>query len=112
MVSWAHRHLLAYSPVRGLIVSQGNHYAAQADPSRNPQFQRRWTEPPACKSFKTVGKATANVVNAVAVNAVAHWLRQADQVDGQDRQTCLLTADSIMRTAGLCWGDLLPGRAA
>ncbi len=71
-------------------MSRGNRYATQADPGRNPQFNRRWTEPPVREGFKTVG-------NAAAVNAVAHWLRQADH---------------IMRMASLRWADFIPGRAA
>ena len=78
-------------------MSRGNHYAVQADPARNPHFNRRWTEPPVCEGFKTVGKAAADIVNAAAVNAVAHWLRQADH---------------IMRMASLRWADFIPGRAA
>ncbi len=93
-------------------MSRGNNYAAQADPVRNPQFQRRWTEPPACKGFKTVGKAAAKVTNNIAARAVAHWLRQADQVEGEDRLTCLETADHIMRMAGLRWTDLVPEKVA
>ena len=30
---------------RGLIMN-ASHYANQSDPTLNPQFRRRWTEPP------------------------------------------------------------------
>ncbi len=37
-------------------------YAAQSDPNHNPNFKRRWTDPPHCKSFRSVGSAAAEVV--------------------------------------------------
>ena len=37
-------------------------HAAQSDPARNPHFKRRWTDPPHCKSFRSVGSAAAEVV--------------------------------------------------
>ena len=40
----------------------GRNYAAESDPDRNPQFRRRWTEPPHCDGFKSVGEAAAQVV--------------------------------------------------
>ena len=37
-------------------------YAAQSDPGRNPNFSRRWTDPPHCESLRSVGSAAAEVV--------------------------------------------------
>ena len=33
-----------------------------SNPDNNPQFRRRWTEPPRCKGFKSIGEAAAEVV--------------------------------------------------
>ena len=38
-------------------------YAAQSDPDRNPNFNRRWTDPPHCKSLQSVGSAAAEIVS-------------------------------------------------
>ena len=40
----------------------GRDLAAQSDPDRNPNFKRRWTDPPYCQSFRSVGSAAAEVV--------------------------------------------------
>ena len=37
-------------------------YAAQSDPSRNPNFKRRWADPPDCKAFQAAGSAAAEIV--------------------------------------------------
>ena len=37
-------------------------YAAQSDPGHNPNFLRRWTEPPHCESRRTAGSAAAEIV--------------------------------------------------
>ncbi len=36
--------------------------AAQSDPCHNPQFSRRWTEPPRCEGFQSIGSAAAEIV--------------------------------------------------
>ena len=36
--------------------------AAERDPSRNPNFSRRWTEPLPCEGFKTIGEMSAKIV--------------------------------------------------
>ncbi len=83
-------------------MSRGNHYAAQADPARNPNF----------KGLVPVGEVANRVVNDIALHAVRHWLAQADRVDGEDRRACLETADAIVRVADLRWAAFAPGRAA
>ena len=37
-------------------------HAAQSDPAHNPNFKRRWTDPPHCESLRSVGSAAAEVV--------------------------------------------------
>ena len=37
-------------------------HAAERDPSRNPNFARRWTEPLPCEGFKTIGETSAKIV--------------------------------------------------
>ena len=86
-------------------------YAAQADPSRNPHFRRRWSEPPS-EGLRPVGEIAAKITNDIATRAVARWLQQADELDGEDRAVCLETADAIIRTAGMKWADFGPRRAA
>ena len=73
---------------------------------------RRPKTPAACGSLRPIGEVAADVVRGVAVGAVSHWLRQADELTGRDRTTCLETADAILRMAGLRWGDFLPRKAA
>ena len=36
--------------------------AGERDPSRNPNFSRRWTEPLPCEGFKTIGEMSAKIV--------------------------------------------------
>lgn len=76
-------------------------YAAERNPSRNPNFSRRWTEP--------TGRSD-QLDNDAARRAAKHWLTQADLSDGDTRTACLTTADAVLRLAGLRWGDLV-GRA-
>jgi len=37
-------------------------FASQGDPTKNRNFKRRWTEPPRCKGFKSIGEAAAEIV--------------------------------------------------
>ena len=39
-----------------------NNYAAQSDPGHNPNFKRRWTDPPHCESLRSGGSPAAVVV--------------------------------------------------
>ena len=38
-------------------------HAAQSDPAHNPNFTRRWAEPPHCKKSSIVGSAAAAIVS-------------------------------------------------
>ena len=62
--------------------------------------------------LRPVGKIIVEVTSDIAHHAVAHWLQQADQLDGDDRAVCLETADHIVRMAGLRWADFVPRKAA
>ena len=87
-------------------------YAALSDPGRNPQFRRRWSEPLQVDGFRSIGEVAAAVVEDVAYRGARHWLEQADHLKGEERTTCLETADAILRAAGLRWADFLPRKAA
>ena len=77
-------------------MSRGNHYAAQADPVRSPNFIRRWSEKPSrAEGLVPVGEVANSVANDIALHAVRHWLAQADRVDGEDRRACLEAAEVI-----------------
>ena len=91
---------------------RARNYAGQSYPAHNRQFSRQWQEPPRCSSFKPIGGAAAKFTDDIAARAVAHWLRQADQFQGEDRRVCLQTADYIVRVAGLRWADFAPRAAA
>ena len=92
--------------------SKAGAYANHAKPHQNGQFSRRWSEPPTCAGFKPIGRAAERVIENTAIRAVQHWLRQADELEGEDRREAIATADEIMRMAGLRWGDLGLRRAA
>ncbi len=88
-------------------------FAGMSDPARNPQFGRRWqAESSDSEGLQAIGKVAHKVMVNTAVQAVEHWLQQADALKGKDRMTCLETADAILCMAGLTWGDILPRRAA
>ena len=87
-------------------------YAASSDPDRNPQFRRWWSEPAHIDGFQAIGKVAATVADDIAHRAARHWLEQADHLEGEERTTCIETADAILRMAGLRWVDLFPRVAA
>ena len=87
-------------------------FAALSDPDCNPQFPRRWSEPPHVDGFKSIGEIAATVAEDIAYRGTRHWLEQADHLKGEERTTCLETADAILRAAGLRWADFLPRKAA
>ena len=88
-------------------------FAGMSDPDRNSQFGRRWQEEPSdSEGLQVIGKVAHKVMIDTAVQAVEHWLQQADALKGEDRMVCLETADAILCMAGLTWGDLFPRRAA
>ena len=92
--------------------SRAGTYANHADPHLNRNFSRQWSEPPVRPGFKPIGRAAERVIKNTAINAVRHWLQQADRLAGEDRREALATADEIMKMAGLRWGDLELRRAA
>ena len=62
--------------------------------------------------FRRIGQVAAEAVGDVAVLAVSYWFARADEADGEGRIACLLTADTILRKAGLRWGDFVSRKAA
>ena len=94
-------------------MSRGNHYAAMANPAKNAQFRRRWSEDPSHGGgLRPAGEIATALTAEIARRAVRHWLQKADQYEGEDRAACLATADHIVRVAGLRWSDFAPRRAA
>ena len=43
-------------------MTNGRHFAGQSDPGRNPNFSRRWTEPPHCGTCPAASSAAAEIV--------------------------------------------------
>jgi hypothetical protein len=83
-------------------VRTGRNFAGTSDPSRNANFTRRWSGPePAGDQSERVGR-----------KAVAHWLRQAEKLDGQEHSIALETADDIRVALGISWADMLDKRIA
>ena len=88
-------------------------FADMSDPARNSQFGRRWQEESSdSEGLQAIGKVAHKVMVNTAVQAVEHWLQQADALKGKDRMVCLETADAILCMAGLTWGDIFPRSAA
>ena len=63
-------------------------------------------------SLRPIGQIMVKVVGDVALRAASYWLVRADEEDGEGRIACLETAGTILRTAGLRWGDFVPRKAA
>ena len=43
-------------------MKNGLNFAGMSDPSHNPHFGRRWSEPLPCEGFKTIGEMTTQIV--------------------------------------------------
>ena len=59
-----------------------------------------------------IGEIAAKVVEDVGRRAVAHWLKEACQAEGEERAAALQTADNIRQTMGLEWADVIDREAA
>ena len=75
----------------------GRDFAGASDPARNPNFCRQWGKP----------EPIGDVADRLGRRAVAHWLRQAEKVDGAERLAALETADQIREALGISWADML-----
>ena len=84
----------------------GRNYAAQGDPSHNPQFGRRWTEP---QHIAEIAKTPAEDTGR---QAISHHLAQAAKLDGPEAEAAFEIADNIRATMGLTWADLVGQRRA
>ena len=76
---------------------RGRNFAATADPSRNANFTRRWSGP----------EPVSDPSDRVGRRAVAHWLKQAERLDGEERTIALATADDLRAALGISWADML-----
>ena len=95
-------------------MKNGRDYATQGDPSRNPQFQRRWVDDPlGLPDFQHLGREIVpKVFEETGRRAIARWLDQAAQAQGAAATKAFNEADAIRRKMGLAWEDLIEQRSA
>ena len=77
-------------------------FTALSDPATNRYFRRRWTAP----------EPVDDQIDMISRRAVAHWLRQAERLKGEERAIALATAEEIREACGLRWSDLFDHRRA
>ena len=70
-----------------------------SDPNR--AFSRRWSDDQGRVRLRGEEERT------VTLRAVRHWLKQVDDLDGDERLTALSCADEILAAGNLTWTDLL-----
>ena len=89
-------------------------HAAMADPSRNPQFQRRWVDDPlGLPDLQHLGREVLpRVVEDVGRRAIVRWLDKAGQAQGAAATKAFNQADAIRQKMGLAWEDLIENRRA
>ena len=89
-------------------------FLAERDPSRNPQFQRRWADDPLrLPDFQHLGREVApRVVADVARRAIGHWLDKASGAPSRQAAEAFRQADAIRQRMGLAWEDLIDRRRA
>ena len=89
-------------------------FLAERDPSRNPQFQRRWVDDPlGLPDFQHLGREVApRVAEGAGRRAIARWLDTAAQAQGVAASNAFGQADAIRRRLGLAWTDLIDQRSA
>lgn len=71
----------------------------RSDPDR--AFNRRWSDDQGRVRLR------GETERSVTLQAVRHWLRQIDDLDGDERVTALVCADEILAAGNLSWTDLL-----
>ena len=93
-------------------MKNGQNFAAQTDPSRNPHFQRRWTDDPlSLPDLQHLDReVTPKVFKDAGLRAIGRWLDQAAQSQGAAAAKAFGEADSIRQKLGLGWGDLIEQR--
>ncbi len=89
-------------------------FLAERDPSRNPQFQRRWVDDPlGLPDFQHLGREVApRVAEGAGRRAIARWLDTAAQAQDAAAALAFREADAIRERLGLEWGDLMEGGSA
>ncbi len=88
-------------------------FPAERDPSRNPQFQRRWVDDPlGLPDFQHLGREVApRVAEGAGRRAIARWLDTAAQAQGAAASKAFRQADRIRQRLGLDWGELIHERS-
>ena len=89
-------------------------YAAQSDPSRNPNFSRPWGDDPlALPGFRYLDREIGpQAAEDVGRRAIGDWLSRASEGHGAVAATAFKQADRIRKKLGLKWDDLIGQRAA
>ncbi len=89
-------------------------FIAERDPSRNPQFQRRWADDPlSLPDFQHLGREVApRIIEDVARHAIGRWLDKASEAQTRQAAEAFRQADAIRRKMGLAWEDLIEQRNA
>ena len=84
-------------------------FAAQSDPSRNPRFNRTWTDDPLqLPDLQHLGCEIApKVVQDVGRRAIGCWLGKASETHGAVAAEAFRQADLIRRKLGLDWTELI-----
>ncbi len=84
-------------------------FLAERDPSRNPQFQRRWVDDPLrLPDFQHLGREVApRVAEGAGRRAIARWLDTAAQAQGAAASKAFEQADAIRQRLGLAWSELI-----
>ena len=95
-----------------MAVDGMKHYAAMSDPAANPNFRRRWSEPPRVDSFKSIGVVAATVAENTGRQAIAHHLTQAAALQGPEATVAFEIADNIRSMMGLTWDEVVGLRTA
>ncbi len=92
----------------------GRDHAAQADPTRNPNFSRTWDDNPlALPGFRHLDREIGlQAVEDVGRRAIYAWLNKASDGHGAAAAQAFRQADAIRRSLGLEWADLSGQRTA
>ena len=75
--------------------------------AREPGFVDRQPDQPV-----RLGDVATEVVADVGQRALRHWLNQAAQAEGEEREVALQIAKEIAAMIGVPWTDVMSGKAA
>ncbi len=92
----------------------GGDYAAQNDPSHNPNFRRNWNDNPLqLPGLKHLDREIGSqAAEDVGRRAIGDWLDRASDGHGDVAARAFRQADAIRRKLGLGWADLVGQRSA